>query len=85
MERQIQPDMVIEDGVHQGVIISVEERTKPYQYIDVKIEFEEVTCKSSLTGGSGHYRLNPYVGCQHKCIYCYTKTFRFPILKKGGQ
>ena len=41
MERQIQPDMVIDDGVHQGIIISVEERTKPYQYIDVNIEFEE--------------------------------------------
>ena len=31
----------------------------------------EVTCKSALTGSGGSYRLNPYVGCQHACVYCY--------------
>lgn len=49
----------------------------------MKIEFEEVTCKSSLTGGSGHYRLNPYVGCQHKCIYCYATFIARWRGKKG--
>ena len=32
---------------------------------------DEVTCKSALTGCGGSYRLNPYVGCQHRCTYCY--------------
>jgi len=31
----------------------------------------EVTCKTALTGKGGSYRLNPYVGCQHACVYCY--------------
>ena len=30
-----------------------------------------MTCKSALTGSGGHYRLNPYVGCEHACAYCY--------------
>lgn len=35
------------------------------------ITIEEITCKSALTGSGGHYRLNPYVGCEHACVYCY--------------
>ncbi|MBM3477567.1 MAG: radical SAM protein [Armatimonadetes bacterium] len=35
------------------------------------VEVTEVTCKSALTGSGGSYRLNPYVGCQHACVYCY--------------
>jgi DNA repair photolyase len=32
---------------------------------------EEITCKSALTGEGTEYRLNPYVGCEHACSYCY--------------
>jgi DNA repair photolyase len=32
---------------------------------------QEVACKSALTGKGGSYRLNPYVGCEHACVYCY--------------
>lgn len=35
------------------------------------IRVEQTTCKSALTGSGGHYRLNPYVGCEHACAYCY--------------
>jgi DNA repair photolyase len=38
---------------------------------DAPIEVEEVACKSALTGSGGHFRLNPYVGCEHACVYCY--------------
>ena len=37
----------------------------------VTIKIEEITCKSALTGSGGHYRLNPYGGCEHACVYCY--------------
>lgn len=37
----------------------------------MKLAVEEVTCKSALTGSGGSYRLNPYVGCEHRCEYCY--------------
>ncbi len=37
----------------------------------MRIPVQEITCKSALTGSGGHYRLNPYVGCQHNCVYCY--------------
>jgi len=37
----------------------------------MKVLVEEVTCKSALTGSGGSYRLNPYVGCEHRCVYCY--------------
>lgn len=31
----------------------------------------EITCKSALTGSGPSYRLNPYGGCEHACVYCY--------------
>lgn len=35
------------------------------------IAIEEIQAKSALTGSGAHYRLNPYVGCEHACVYCY--------------
>lgn len=37
----------------------------------MSIRIEEILCKSALTGSGGHYRLNPYIGCEHACVYCY--------------
>ncbi|HIE25871.1 TPA: radical SAM protein [Candidatus Poribacteria bacterium] len=37
----------------------------------MNVSVEEITCKSSLTGSGRSYRLNPYVGCEHRCEYCY--------------
>jgi DNA repair photolyase len=37
----------------------------------MRLSITEITCKSALTGSGGHYRLNPYVGCRHNCVYCY--------------
>jgi len=35
------------------------------------ITVQEITCKSALTGSGGRFRLNPYCGCEHACVYCY--------------
>ncbi len=49
-------------------------------YIDEKgIRIKEVLCKRALTpsGISGmDYSLNPYIGCEHSCIYCYATFIR---------
>lgn len=36
-----------------------------------RFAIEEITCRSALTGSGDHYRLNPYMGCSHRCVYCY--------------
>ncbi|MEA1877252.1 MAG: hypothetical protein U9N86_10345 [Bacteroidota bacterium] len=41
MKREVKAIMKIEDGLHKGAITGVEERTEPYNYLDVVIEFEE--------------------------------------------
>jgi DNA repair photolyase len=35
------------------------------------VDIRMVPCRSALTGEDGSYRLNPYVGCTHRCAYCY--------------
>lgn len=37
----------------------------------MSIAVHEITCKSALTGSGPNYRLNPYGGCEHACVYCY--------------
>lgn len=45
MKRTIQEDkefITIEDGLHNGVIIEVQERKKPYEYVDLIISVDEL-------------------------------------------
>ena len=41
MELTVEAPKRIEDGKHEGVIIDVEERTKPYKYTDLVIKFDD--------------------------------------------
>ncbi len=41
MEFEVKPVQKIEDGKHVGMIVGVEYRTKPYEYTDVVLEFED--------------------------------------------
>lgn len=40
MELEIQAPKTLDEGKHQGVIIGVEYREKPFPYLDLVIEFE---------------------------------------------
>ena len=41
------------------------------------MKIKEVTAKSILSASRvSDYALNPYVGCQHACVYCYAKFMK---------
>ncbi len=45
--------------------------------LSADVEYEEVTCRTALSpsGLPGlDYALNPYRGCQHGCLYCYSPS-----------
>jgi hypothetical protein len=46
MELEVKQEKKIEDGLHKGVIIGAVLREKPFKYIDVIIEFENLKLKS---------------------------------------
>ena len=58
----------------------------PYQWWSHDpIGVEETTCKSLLHPFTAHHSecpnrlvINPYTGCQHRCLYCYGTYFFFP-------
>jgi DNA repair photolyase len=41
------------------------------EFEDSRVTIEPIVCKSALTGAGTDFRLNPYVGCEHNCAYCY--------------
>jgi DNA repair photolyase len=45
---------------------------------DVRIEYREEPCKSALNPVKGmgfKWSLNPYMGCVHRCTFCYVRHF----------
>src|SRR3954452_24668711 len=44
----------------------------------VRVEYREEPCKSALNRVSGMsftWSLNPYMGCAHRCTFCYVRAF----------
>ncbi len=43
------------------------------------VVFEEILCKSALNPVKGmqwfNWSLNPYVGCEHRCAFCYVRAY----------
>jgi DNA repair photolyase len=45
--------------------------------MSISMKIKEITSKSILSRSQvSAYALNPYVGCQHGCIYCYAKFMK---------
>src|SRR5512147_2697280 len=43
-----------------------------------RIEYREEPCRSALnhvTGMAFEWSLNPYMGCAHRCTFCYVRAF----------
>ena len=44
----------------------------------MRVEYREEPCRSALNKVSGmpfRWSLNPYMGCVHRCTFCYVRTF----------
>jgi DNA repair photolyase len=44
----------------------------------MKVEFREEPCKTALNQTKGmpfRWTLNPYMGCAHRCTYCYVRAY----------
>src|SRR5579859_8254712 len=42
------------------------------------VEYAEVECKSALNSVKGmgfKWSLNPYIGCEHRCSFCYVRAY----------
>ena len=46
--------------------------------LDMRAEYREEPCKSALNPVKGmgfKWSLNPYMGCVHRCTFCYVRAF----------
>jgi DNA repair photolyase len=42
------------------------------------VEYLEIQCKSALNSVKGmgfKWSLNPYIGCEHRCAFCYVRAY----------
>ena len=49
-----------------------------FYHAGVRIEYREEPCKVALNRVKGmpfDWSLNPYMGCVHRCTFCYVRSF----------
>jgi DNA repair photolyase len=54
----------------------------------VQVEYREEPCKSALNRVSGmpfSWSLNPYMGCAHRCTFCYVRAFELRADRPSGE
>ncbi|HLY94705.1 MAG TPA: radical SAM protein [Gaiellaceae bacterium] len=54
----------------------------------MQIEYREEPCRSALNRVSGmpfEWSLNPYMGCVHRCTFCYVRAFELRADRPAGE
>jgi DNA repair photolyase len=60
---------------HPPVVETIE---RMFYTARVGVEYREEPCRSALNRVKGmgfHWSLNPYMGCAHRCTFCYVRAF----------
>jgi DNA repair photolyase len=53
-----------------------------------RVEYREEPCRSALNRGKGMpfcWSLNPYMGCAHRCTFCYVRAFEQRADRPAGE
>jgi DNA repair photolyase len=56
--------------------------------VDVRVEYRIEPCRSALnrvTGMPFNWSLNPYMGCAHRCTFCYVRAFEQRADRPSGE
>jgi len=54
----------------------------------MSVEFREEPCRSALNRVQGmpfKWSLNPYMGCAHRCTFCYVRGFERRAERPSGE
>jgi DNA repair photolyase len=59
-----------------------------FYHCRVRVEYREEPCKSALNRVRGmpfEWSLNPYMGCAHRCTFCYVRAFERRADRPSGE
>ncbi len=67
-------------GKRQGEALNpvLERYERLFYHLGMRVEYREEPCKSALNPVKGmgfKWSLNPYMGCVHRCTFCYVRHF----------
>src|SRR5262249_57099529 len=54
----------------------------------VRVEYREEPCRTALNRVSGmpfDWSLNPYMGCAHRCTFCYVRAYELRADRPAGE
>jgi len=65
-------------GQRQALHTTFDRYERLFYHVGMRIEYREEPCKSALNQVKGmgfRWSLNPYMGCVHRCTFCYVRHF----------